>query len=168
MTGTGKDGLTRLATAILEFPSSGAPIPSVFRSRIKRFTTEGIYGKGGLTSFAELFLDFNQDEVKNYRRSLNLNEAIAHVSYEKDGVRYQREYFASYPDNVIVIRLSADQKGALSFTVRPEIPYLALKQRKGKITATENLLTLKGSMPLFSCNFEGQIKVLNEGGSLSY
>ena len=133
----------------------------------KTLHNKGIYGKGGLTSFAELFLDFNQDEVKNYRRSLNLNDAIAHVSYEKDGVRYQREYLASYPDNVIAIRLTADQKGALSFTVRPEIPYLALKQRNGKITAAGNLLTLKGSMPLFSCNYEGQIKVLNEGGSLS-
>ena len=133
----------------------------------KTLHNRGIYGKGGLTSFAELFLDFNQTEVKNYRRSLNLNDAIAHVSYEKDGVRYQREYLASYPDNVIAIRLTADQKGALSFTVRPEIPYLALKQRNGKITAAGNLLTLKGSMPMFSCNYEGQIKVLNEGGSVS-
>ena len=133
----------------------------------KTLHNKGIYGKGGLTSFAELFLDFNQDEVKNYRRSLNLNDAIAHVSYEKEGVRYQREYLASYPDNVIAIRLTADQKGALSFTVRPEIPYLALKQRNGKITAAGNLLTLKGSMPMFSCNYEGQIKVLNEGGSVS-
>ena len=104
---------------------------------------------------------------RNYRRSLNLNEAIAHVSYEKDGVAFQREYFASYPDNVIVIRLTADQKGALSFTVRPEIPYLAMKQRKGSITAEGTLLTLKGTMALFSCNYEGQIKVLNEGGSVS-
>ena len=133
----------------------------------KTLHNRGIYGKGGLTSFAELFLDFNQTEVKNYRRSLNLNEAIAHVSYEKEGVLYQREYLASYPDNVIAIRLTADQKGALSFTVRPEIPYLALKQRNGKITAAGNLLTLKGSMPMFSCNYEGQIKVLNEGGSVS-
>ena len=133
----------------------------------KTLHNKGIYGKGGLTSFAELFLDFNQTEVKNYRRSLNLNEAIAHVSYEKEGVLYQREYLASYPDNVIAIRLTADQKGALSFTVRPEIPYLALKQRNGKITAAGNLLTLKGSMPMFSCNYEGQIKVLNEGGSVS-
>lgn len=133
----------------------------------KTLHNKGIYGKGGLTSFAELFLDFNQAEVKNYRRSLNLNEAIAHVSYEKEGVRYQREYLASYPDNVIAIRLTADQKGALSFTVRPEIPFLELKQRNGKITAAENLLTLKGSLPLFSCNYEGQIKVLNEGGTVS-
>ena len=133
----------------------------------KTLHNRGIYGKGGLTSFAELYLDFNQTEVKNYRRSLHLNEAIAHVSYEKDGVAYTREYFASYPDNVIAIRLTADQKGALSFTVRPEIPYLELKQRNGKITAEGNLVTLKGSIPLFSCNYEGQIKVLNEGGSVS-
>ena len=54
----------------------------------KTLHNKGIYGKGGLTSFAEIFLDFNQDEVKNYRRSLNLNEAIAHVSYDKNGVAY--------------------------------------------------------------------------------
>ena len=133
----------------------------------KTLHNKGIYGKGGLTSFAELFLDFNQTEVKNYRRSLNLNDAIAHVSYEKDGVRYQREYLASYPDNVIAIRLTADQKGALSFTVRPEIPFLELKQRTGTISTEGNLFTLKGSIPLFSCNYEGQIKVLNEGGTVS-
>ena len=133
----------------------------------KTLHNQGKYGKGGLTSFAELFLDFNQDAVQNYRRSLSLNEAIAHVSYEQDGVAYQREYFASYPDNVVVIRLTADQKGALSFIVRPEIPYLERKERTGTVSAEGNLLTLKGAMPLFSINFEGQIKVLNEGGSVS-
>lgn len=133
----------------------------------KTLHNKGIYGKGGLTSFAELYLDFHHDGIRRYRRSLNLNEAIAQVSYEKDEVAYQREYFASYPDNVIVIRLTADQQGALSFTVRPEIPYLELKQRTGSVTAAENLLTLKGSIPRFSCNFEGQVKVLNEGGSVS-
>lgn len=132
----------------------------------KTLHNKGIYGKGGLTSFAEIFLEFNQDAVKNYRRSLSLNEAIARVSYQKRGVCFEREYFASYPDNVIVVRLTASQKGLLSFTVRPEIPYLEMKQRVGTITAEGDLLTLRGKIPLFSCNFEGQIKVLNEGGSL--
>jgi alpha-L-fucosidase 2 len=127
----------------------------------------GLYKNGGLTSFAEVYLDFNQEDAENYRRSLNLNQAIAYVSYGQGGVDYQREYFASYPDNVIVIRLTASQTGSLSFTVRPEIPYLEMKQRTGSITAEGNLLTLKGTMPLFSCNFEGQIKVLNEGGSVT-
>jgi alpha-L-fucosidase 2 len=133
----------------------------------KTLHNQGKYGKGGLTSFAELYLDFNQDDVQNYRRSLSLNEAIAHVSYEQGGVTYQREYFASYPDNVVVIRLTADQKGALSLTVRPEIPYLERKERTGSVIAEGNLLTLKGTMPLFSCNYEGQIQVLNEGGSVT-
>jgi alpha-L-fucosidase 2 len=133
----------------------------------KTLHNKGKYKKGGLTSFAEIFIDFNQDDVQNYRRSLNLNEAIAHVSYEKDGVAFKREVFASYPDHVIVVRLTADQKGALSFTVRPEIPYLERKERTGTVTAEGNLLTLKGTMALFSCNYEGQIKVLNEGGSVT-
>ena len=133
----------------------------------KTLHNTGNYGSGGLTSFAEIYLDLNQSDVQNYRRALNLNEGIAHVSYEKDGVTYQREYFASYPDNVIVIRLTADQKGALSFTVRPEIPYLEMKQRTGSVTAEGTLLTLKGTMPFFSCNYEGQIKVLNQGGSVT-
>ena len=101
----------------------------------KTLHNKGKYGKGGLTSFAELYLDFNQNDVQNYRRSLSLNEAIAHVSYEQGGVAYQREYFASYPDNVIVIRLTANQKGAISLTVRPEIPYLERKERTGSVVA---------------------------------
>ncbi|MBT3191044.1 MAG: glycoside hydrolase family 95 protein, partial [Verrucomicrobia bacterium] len=133
----------------------------------KTLHNKGKYGKGGLTGFAEIYLDFNQNNVQNYRRSLNLNEAIAHVSYRHRGVNYQREYFASYPNNVVVIRLTADKKGALSFTVRPEIPYLEQKERTGSVTAEGNLLTLKGTMALFSCNYEGQIKVLNEGGSVT-
>jgi hypothetical protein len=51
--------------------------------------------------------------------------------------------------------------------VRAEIPYLDAKDRTGTVTAEGNLLTLKGTIPHFHCNYEGQIKVLNEGGSVS-
>ena len=127
----------------------------------------GVYKNGGLTNFAEVTLDFRHDAAKNYRRSLNLNEALALVSYEQDGVRYNREYFASYPDNVVAVRLTSDRKGSLSFTVRAEIPYLDAKDRTGTVTAEGNTLTLQGTMPVFNCNYEGQIKVLNEGGSVT-
>ena len=133
----------------------------------KTLHNKGIYNGGGLTSFAEIYLDFNHKDVRNYRRSLNLNEAIAYVSYEKEGVKYTREHFISYPDNIMVIRLSADKKGALSFVLRPEIPYLNKKdQRTGKVTAKKDLVTLSGNLPFFNINYEGQIKVLNEGGTL--
>lgn len=51
-----------------------------------------------------------------YRRSLDLDTAIAKVEYTQGGVTYTRECFASFPDQVIVIRLNASQAGALSFT----------------------------------------------------
>ena len=46
-----------------------------------------------------------------YRRELDLDTATATVSYTSDGVRYTREVFASAPDNVIVVRLTADKPG---------------------------------------------------------
>jgi alpha-L-fucosidase 2 len=133
----------------------------------KTLHNQGLYNGGGLTSFAEVYLDFKHGDVQNYRRSLNLNEAIAYVSYEKGGVKYTREYFMSYPDNILVIKLSADRKGALSFVLRSEIPYLNKEdQRTGKVRARKDLLTLSGNLPYFNINYEGQIKVLNEGGTI--
>ena len=54
----------------------------------------------------------------NYRRSLDLDSAVARVSYLVDGVTFTREVFVSAPDQVIVIRLSADRPGALTFTAQ--------------------------------------------------
>lgn len=134
----------------------------------KTLHNEGTYGSGGLTSFAELFLDLNHSEISGYRRSLSLDEAIAHVGYTSGGVTYRREYFTSYPDNVLVVRLTADRPGSLSFSVRAEIPYLGLAdQRTGTVTAAGDTLTLSGSLPFFSTNYEGQLKVLNTGGTVT-
>lgn len=137
----------------------------------KTLYNSGLYGLGGLTSFMELFLDFNHDAVTNYRRSLNLNEGIAHVSYESDGVTYEREYFMSYPDEVLVIKLKASEKGALSLKVRPEIPYLPSKKtadhKTGTMTVEKDLITLAGTIGHFSLNYEAQVKVLHQGGRLT-
>ncbi|HLP25668.1 MAG TPA: glycoside hydrolase family 95 protein, partial [Acidobacteriota bacterium] len=51
----------------------------------------------------------------NYRRTLDLAEATARVSFEQGGVHFVREGFVSQPGEVFVLRLSADQKGKLSF-----------------------------------------------------
>ena len=103
---------------------------------------------------------------------MNLNEAISYVSYEIDGVRYTREYFMSYPDNVLVVKLSANKKGKVSFTLRPEIPYQEKSAetdlRRGKVVASQGLVTLAGNIPYFNLNYEAQVKVLNEGGTLKF
>ena len=137
----------------------------------KTLANQGIYKWGGLTSFAEVYLDLNHADPKNYSRTLHLNDAMFRVTYEHDGMEYSRECFASYPDNVLVVKLTANQPGKVSFTLRPEIPYLRDESdpfaRSGAVEAKEDLVTLAGSIPFFSCNYEAQIKVLNRGGELS-
>ncbi|WP_064196228.1 MULTISPECIES: glycosyl hydrolase family 95 catalytic domain-containing protein [Emticicia] len=54
----------------------------------------------------------------NYYRELDISKAISKVTYEVDGVKYTREYFVSYPDQIMVIKLTSSKKGALSFDVK--------------------------------------------------
>jgi alpha-L-fucosidase 2 len=138
----------------------------------KTLHVEGPYpARGGLSNFAELHLDFAHEDPADYRRALSLNEAIAYVGYESGGVRYTREYFASYPDKVLVIRLAADTPKSMTFSVRPTIPYVNARQpgdrRTAALSIDGNLITLSGTTAFFPINYEAQIKVLNEGGDLS-
>jgi alpha-L-fucosidase 2 len=66
-----------------------------------------------------LFIDFQfTGEPRNYYRELNISNAVSKVSFEVAGVFYSREYFISYPDKVMVIRLKASKKGSLNFAIR--------------------------------------------------
>ena len=67
-------------------------------------------------ALANLHLFFkNQDSVINYKRWLDLENGISGVSYSSNGITYQREVFASAPDQVIVVRITADKPGSISF-----------------------------------------------------
>ena len=77
-------------------------------------------------TLGDLFLDFPTNAaVENYRRDLNLDTAVASVSYTANGVHFKREMFASPLDQVIVVRLTADQPGQISFTASLTTPQKA-------------------------------------------
>ncbi|MEV4470785.1 glycoside hydrolase family 95 protein [Nonomuraea sp. NPDC049504] len=64
----------------------------------------------------DLTLTFpGSEEFTDYRRELDLTTAVTSVSFVRDGVRHTREVFAGNPDQVIVVRLSADQPGSVTF-----------------------------------------------------
>ena len=66
-------------------------------------------------SLGDLFLSTPKpDEVKEYRRTLDIETGIATVTYSMDGVRHTREIFASAPDQVIVVRVVADKPGSVN------------------------------------------------------
>ena len=64
----------------------------------------------------KLNFDF-KNEATQYRRELNLGDATTTTKYVVDGVTYERTAFASQADNVIIVRLQANKKGALTFDV---------------------------------------------------
>jgi len=89
-----------------------------------------------------LFLEFKHEgDPQNYHRELNISEAISRVSYEVNGVKFTREYFVSYPDQMMVIKLTSSLKGALNFGVKFE------SQLKNSIVVTANTLNAKGYAP---------------------
>ncbi len=90
-----------------------------------------------------LFLDFNHEgEAQHYRRELNISEAVSNVSYEVNGVSFTREYFVSYPDQVMVIKLTSSRPGALNFGVRFE------SQLKNSVSVFNHILQANGYAPV--------------------
>jgi alpha-L-fucosidase 2 len=67
-------------------------------------------------------LKLGHDDVSDYYRELNLGDATTTTSYIYKGVKYERTVFASQADNVIVVRVKASKKGALSFDVSFDSP----------------------------------------------
>jgi len=69
------------------------------------------------TANLHIFFD-NVSEVEDYCRWLDLTTGIVHVVYKQDDAQYRREIFSSSPDQSIIVRLTADKPGKLSFTVQ--------------------------------------------------
>lgn len=71
------------------------------------------------------FYDQNTGDVRHYYRELDIDSAICHDQYERGGVVYTREYFASNPDQLIALKIRANKVGAINFDVvlSSQLPY---------------------------------------------
>ena len=81
---------------------------------------------GNFTTMGEFYVETGLSSVgmSHYRRSLSLDSALVSVSFVKEKVSYRRDYFISYPHQVLVMRFSANQPGqqnlTLSYAPNPE------------------------------------------------
>jgi alpha-L-fucosidase 2 len=73
---------------------------------------------GAYQNLADLFLDLSHGPAEDYRRSLDLSTAVHTISYRAAGISYRREYFASFPRQVLVLRLTATRRAAYSGTLK--------------------------------------------------
>jgi len=124
---------------------------------------QGKTGFGSYQTFGDVRLSQAQNppSVTGYRRSLDIANAVAGVSYNSAGVTFSREYFASAADDVIVARLTADQAGKIGFTASITAP----DNRSRTFSARDGRITFSGNLNDNGMRFESQLQVLNEGGS---
>lgn len=91
----------------------------------------------------DLLLDFDvPGPVEGYRRELDLDRAVATSTFRAGGALHTREAFASFPDQVIVLRVSADRPGQVSFTAR-----LDSKLRHATVAEGTEAIALRGRAP---------------------
>ncbi len=110
-----------------------------------------------------LINDYNRGQASNYHRQLSLDSAICKTTFMRDGVRYEREYWASNPDKMIAIRLTADRKESLNvgLALTSLVPH--------KVKASQNQLTMTGHATgdadnsIHYCTI---MKVVNRDGSV--
>lgn len=102
------------------------------------------------------------ESVSEYVRDLDLRTGIATVQYQVEGHTYQREVFTSYPDHVMVIRLSGDKKGLLNTQIYLE------DVTGGNVSnvAKEDQIVMQSRLMDNGLQVESQLKVVVEGGSI--
>jgi alpha-L-fucosidase 2 len=116
-----------------------------------------------------LHLSFpGHEKFSNYYRELDIEKAVAKTTYVVDGVTYTREALASFPDRVIVMRLTASKPGSLSFSAN----YSSPQRKKVFATTATKDLTISGTTSDHEgvkglVEFKGITRIKLEGGSLS-
>ncbi|MGN0244247.1 MAG: glycosyl hydrolase family 95 catalytic domain-containing protein [Lachnospiraceae bacterium] len=139
--------------------------------------SKGLNDYGSYTTFGNIALDFTNipdgAEYTDFERGLDLDTGKAFVGYTVDGVRYSREFFASYPDRLIAVNLKADVDNKicfhLDFTNKPNDSINLTKNYQDKtLKITGRLNNYNSSDKREQMNWAGECKVVNNGGTVSY
>ena len=118
-------------------------------------------------TLGDLWFDFGeQPEISNYHRELNLDSGIASVEYSAGGVRYKREIFASALCHCILVRLTADKPGTISFRATMTRPADATTESEaGKLIMTGQALPKRAPGEVNSgVRFRSEMKATVAGG----
>jgi len=111
----------------------------------ERMADERFYGKPGAQQayqpIGDLLLRFNMtgDSIKDYYRELDMETGVVTVSYTEGNVKMTREVFMSYPDRVMVMKISANKPGKVSLEAKLKSPFLE------RITSKDGKLIIDGT-----------------------
>lgn len=115
---------------------------------------------GAYQNFGDLFVDLAHGETTDYRRELDISEAIHGVSYTCNGIKYRREAFCSAPAGVMVLRLTADKPGSHTGAIRICDAHAAMTKAEG------SRLIIAGTLDN-GLQYEAQALVVCEDGEIA-
>jgi len=117
---------------------------------------------GAYQAFGDLWIEMDTPALPpaDYRRALDLASGLHTVTFTSGGVTFTRETFASHPDQVIVMRLTADKQGALSGTVK------LVGAHKETTRADGDDLTFEGSFTN-GLNYAARLRMTARGGTVT-
>ena len=121
---------------------------------------DGAYN-GSYQTLGDLNLEQSVGEgtPTDYRRSLDLDSAVAEVRFKVGDATFTREVFSSAADQVLVVRLTCDKPGRISFTVRLS------RQADANVSVVEgDQLMMRGQVEGKGMKFEARLRALVEGG----
>ena len=124
------------------------------------------YARGGVSSFMDIYLSFEEGEISDYERGLRLNDGVAYSSFKLNNASISRECFYSYPDKALVYHITSSHP--ISFKARLEIPYLGKRSveeggRTGKIDFEDGYLTARGSLPSRELLYDARLNAISNG-----
>ena len=133
-------------------------------------------GAGGVRTFGDIYIETGHEEYTDFVRDLVIDDGLAHLRYTADGVKYERTYFTSYPDRVLAIKLTASEKGKISFKCRLHIPFVkdyCIDEgdgygKTGTVYDEGDRLTMHGISNHYVIIYDGQLRAQATGGTVTY
>lgn len=118
----------------------------------------GDHGFGSYRNFGEVVINFDHaGAAVAYQRTLNISTGVHTTSFIINGIRFEREAFASNPDQMMVFKYTADKKASLSGSI-------SMASAQGAITTTTNgELSFVGEMPN-RLKYAANLRVKHQGG----
>lgn len=115
--------------------------------------------------FGDLRLSFaGHATFTNYRRELDLDSAVATVSYQVGDTTFRRVLLASHPDELIVWRISANKPGQVAFEIEMDSPHKSARAT----TLGHNQLAMNGQVEQGGLKFESRLRVTVDNGSVAF
>lgn len=121
-------------------------------------------GYGAYQSFGDIFVTTQHlDSIKNYKRELNISKALAKVTYQDGEIKHERNYFASYPDRILVFHFKNDASLGTNYSIQQKTLH-----KNVSFYFQDNQLVMRGNLSNNNMGFESRMLIKTDGESISF